>query len=450
MNNMDGIEMNQEFTNTYISNCISRYKQAIYESREISQKNGENMLRGIEDPVGKYLDTNKSQENITSKMVNIQPDDYFTKSEFSTLQYFASSHLKRAEPYLSKKLVSSKNFSDIQLISQIFPSFLTSFLGFECHLGDIKPRADWAFAISGVGPDRQVFTQLLSEGNFPEVLLQKPEWRRISNFAKAWADTTSDLNDKIQCFWLEFDMPDEQTGIPIPSVFFGPTKKYTYSKGKNLSQFKWLTETAIPLLKGKEVPSQVKQKIDECLLKMPENTSLFQIGTMLSRENQTVRLHINKIKTEQMIPYLKQIGYKEDTIKLKKLIDEIKDKADRFVMSYDVTENGIGPRIGIELSYSSDLFQDEKRWNELLDYLVEKGICLAEKKEALLNYTGIEENQDFSGAVLKPVSTSADYLDKINKSTIVRYINHVKIVYNPNKKLEAKAYPAVRLFENKN
>jgi len=449
MNEIFGPEMDQKAMDTYISSCISRYKQAIYDSKEISQQIGEDMLRGIEDPVGKYQDIHKQEDRLTSKMVNIQPDDYFSKSEFSTLQYFASSHLKKAEPYLSKKLVSSKNFSDIQLISQIFPSFLTSFLGFECHLGDKKPRADWAFAISGVGPDRQVFTQLLSDGNFPEVLLKTPEWRRISNFAKEWADNNSNLNDKIQCFWLEFDMPDEQNGVPIPSVFFGPTKKHTYSKGKNISDFKWLTETAIPLLKGQEVPKEVKQKINESLSKMPEETSLFQIGTMLSRENQMVRLHINKIKPEQIIPYLKQIGYEEKDDGLEILIDEIKDKADRFVLSFDVKENGIGPRIGIELSYSSDLFQEEKRWDNLLDYLVEKGICLEEKREALLNYTGAEENHDFSGAVLKPVSTSADYLDKINKSTMVRYINHVKIVYNPNKKLEAKAYPAVRLFENK-
>ena len=407
------------------------------------------MLKGMKDPIDKYQITENQEGNLTSKMISIQHDDYFSKSEFSTLQYFASSHLKRAEPYLSKKLVSSQNFSDIQLISQIFPSFLTSFLGFECHLGDTKPRADWAFAISGVGPDRQVFTKLLSEGNFPDVLLQTPEWKRISNFAKAWADKNSDLTDKIQCFWLEFDMPNEKNDVPIPSIFFGPTKKYSNIQEKNISQFKWLTDTAIPILKGQDVPFQVKEKINDCLLKMPENTSLFQIGTMLSRENQSVRLHINKINPEQIIPYLQQIGYKENLEELVKLIDEIKDKADRFVFSYDVTENGIGPRIGIELSYSSNLFQEEKRWEDLLDYLVEKGICLAEKRDALINYTGIEENQNFSGAVLKPVSTSADYLDKINKSTIVRYINHVKIVYNPNKKLEAKAYPAVRLFENK-
>lgn len=449
MNNMFDFELNQKFTDTYISNCISRYKQAIYDTRMINLKNGEDMRRGNEEPVGKYLNLNKSGDKAISKMINIQPDDYFKKNEFSTLKYFASAHLKRAEPYLSKKLVSSKNFSDIEVISQIFPSFLTSFLGFECHLGDKNPRADWAFAISGVGPDRQVFTQLLSEGNFPEALLKTSEWKRISDFAKVWADNDSDLTDKIQCFWLEFDIPEEQDGMPIPSVFFGPTKEYTYLQEKNISEFKWLTETAIPLLKGKEVPLQVKQKINDCLLNMPENTSLFQIGTMLSRENQMVRLHVNKIKPGQIIPYLKQIGYNEIDDDLETLIEEIKDKADRFVLSFDVTENGIGPRIGIELSYSSDLFQEEKRWDNLLDYLVEKGICLKEKREALLNYTGAEENQDFSGAVLKPVSTSADYLDKINKSTIVRYINHVKIVYNPNKKLEAKAYPAVRLFENK-
>ncbi|MFH1013151.1 MAG: hypothetical protein V1769_01420, partial [Thermoplasmatota archaeon] len=48
MNEMFGSEKNQKSMDTYISNCISRYKQAIYDSREISQEIVEDMPRGIE------------------------------------------------------------------------------------------------------------------------------------------------------------------------------------------------------------------------------------------------------------------------------------------------------------------------------------------------------------------------------------------------------------------
>ena len=48
---------------------------------------------------------------------------------------------------------------------------------------------------------------------------------------------------------------------------------------------------------------------------------------------------------------------------------------------------------------------------------------------------------------MKPVTSSANILETIDTAKIVRYINHVKIVYQAGKSIEAKAYPAVRLFE---
>jgi hypothetical protein len=79
---------------------------------------------------------------------------------------------------------------------------------------------------------------------------------------------------------------------------------------------------------------------------------------------------------------------------------------------------------------------------------VTKGICLPEKRDALLQYPGVEHPDDFSGGVMKPFVSISQHLDNIfSGSPLVRYISHVKIVYLPGRPLEAKAYPAVRLFE---
>jgi len=384
-------------------------------------------------------------ENISTQ-TDLQVEKRFLTGKLTSEDLVAGSYLIKAESCLSKKLVSEKNFKDIIKVANYFPSNLTSFLGFECHLGVEQPKADWAFAISGVGKDKEIFTTMFKNNYLLKKFLKHPEWKQISKFAETWADPKSVLNDKVQCFWLEFDMPESSQGAPIPCVFFGPTKQAGSLPLTELSQYEWLTKTALPLLKGKEITKNVEKTIKDCLEKMPKNTTLFQIGTMLSRDSNSVRIHINKIKPEQIIPYLTEIGWKGNTEEFENLIYDLKDKADRFVISYDVTDLGIAPRIGIELSFTSNLFHNED-WSCLFDYMVKKGICFPRKKEALMEYVGTSDDEYFSGGIMKPVTSSANILETIESAKIVRYINHVKIVYQPGKPLEAKAYPAVRLFE---
>ncbi|MBN1860783.1 MAG: hypothetical protein JW840_04895, partial [Candidatus Thermoplasmatota archaeon] len=133
---------------------------------------------------------------------------------------------------------------------------------------------------------------------------------------------------------------------------------------------------------------------------------------------------------------------------LQTLVRDIQMKAERFVLSFDVTADGIGPRIGLECSFEENRYHEETRWEPLFDYLVEQGMCLPEKRDALLRYPGVEHPDDFSGGVMKPLVSVSQHLDDIFSGSLVRYISHVKVVYIPGRPIEAKAYPAVRLFES--
>jgi hypothetical protein len=55
---------------------------------------------------------------------------------------------------------------------------------------------------------------------------------------------------------------------------------------------------------------------------------------------------------------------------------------------------------------------------------------------------------DVSGGVMKPLASASRHLEDILTGTMVRYISHIKVVYQHGRPLEAKAYPAVRLFEH--
>jgi hypothetical protein len=379
----------------------------------------------------------------------LSSDDYHLEFTRMTEQLplhniYASNYLSIAEPYLTQ-LVSPDNFKEIISLAKHFPGNLTSFLGFECRLGVPKARTDWAFAISSVGKDRQVLFNLLNDGYLPNQFLQQNAWRHLNDFANAWTDPNSVLRYNIKCFWLEFDMPESLPEIPIPSIFFGPERIPKGKKVNDFSNYEWLLTAALPILKGHRLKKTIERRIKKCIQDLPEDASLFQVGTLLSRSTDDIRLYINHLNPKQIISYLNIIGWKDKDGEFTKLINELENKAERFVLSFDITDKGIGPRIGIELSFASNEFFDNKtQWSQLLDYLVEKGWCLPEKRDALLNYQSAE---NFSGGIMKPLTSASQHLDDLIHSKIVRYINHIKIVYQPGKDIEAKAYPAVRLFK---
>ena len=327
-----------------------------------------------------------------------------------------------ADPYVSRLLVSPQNLSDILAIAGRFPGGLTDFLGFECHLNGEGSRADWALAISGKGKARYELVDFLNNGHLPKSYMKTSEWKHIRAFAQTWADPCSSLNDNVLGAWLEFDMPESSPLIPVPSVFFNPTN----INGKTAvdpSQYEWFTKEALPLLSGHPLPKGIERRVYQCIQKMPTDASLFIVGVMLSRAISDVRMSVQFHNPNQIIPYLQAIGWSDDTGVFASIIEELETKkVNRLVLDYDVGKN-IGHKIAIECSFYPNHYQRETHWKDFLDYLVEKNLVTPEKRDALLEFPGDEQN-----------------------NTLVRYITHVKIVYEPNRPLKVKAYLAIRHF----
>ena len=360
---------------------------------------------------------------------------------------FASTYLCTAQPYINN-LITPDNFQEIIALARQFPGNLTSFLGFECRLTNPISRADWAFAVSGTGTDKNVFSNLLSDGYIPDHYLQEDAWQHIQHFANAWANPNSLIQKHIQCFWLEFDMPPKAPDVPLPSVFFGPTRLSKGTPSNTISEYDWLIRSALPLLKGHPINTSIRQHLTTCLRHLPENASLFQVGVMLSRSgNENIRFFINHFRPNQILHYLRSIGWTGDGTALETMLSELEPLADRFVIGYDITPKGIGTRIGLECSFKVDHYHLEHRWAHLLNYLVTKGLCLTDKRDALLKYPGIETNSTQDTTIMRPLNSASHALPDLLGSTIVRYISHIKIVYQNGKALEAKAYPAIRLFK---
>ena len=331
-------------------------------------------------------------------------------------------YFKMMNPFVSKSLVSHKDFSDIVNVADRFPSGLTNFLGFECHLNGNEVRTDWSLAISGEGNSRCALADFLNDGDFPISFFEKYEWTQIRDFARLWANPNSILYNKVLGTWLEFDMPESLSSIPVPSVFFNPSNINGYTAGHPY-KYEWFTQSAIPILIGRPLTKTMRCNVNKCIQKIPVGASLFIVGVMLSRTKSLIRMSVQFYNPNKILPYLKEIGWSDDGGTFNSLIDDvISTNVNRFVLDYDVGDN-IGNEIAIECSFYPSRYYKEKNWEEFIFHLTEKGLITKDKRDALLMFPGAEYN-----------------------GSLARYITHVKIIYERGQPLKAKAYLAIRHF----
>jgi hypothetical protein len=128
------------------------------------------------------------------------------------------------------------------------------------------------------------------------------------------------------------------------------------------------------------------------------------------------------------------------------LLKDLAHQVSRVVLHITITENGVDQKIGLECSFAPDKYHLETRWRSFFNYLVKKGLCLPEKKDALLEFIGVDQDDTkriFDTTSYRPI---VKFENNDCSGALVRYISHIKLVYEPNQVLSAKAYPGVRLF----
>jgi len=136
-------------------------------------------------------------------------------------------------------------------------------------------------------------------------------------------------------------------------------------------------------------------------------------------------------------------GWRGRAAELDALIHELMTLVDAVCLGIDVGED-IGPNVGIECYYIPKRPPSlEPRWYVLLDFLVEKGLCTPQKRAALLQYPGYaheDSDRDQWPEFLLSMSRlqSSQYL-----STIDRGLHHIKVLFDGERAVQAKAYLSV-------
>ena len=337
-------------------------------------------------------------------------------------------YFQELESYLNPVLLPGEAFAAIQQVAATFPHYICNFFGFESRLSDRSQRSDFALNLTSRGA-RQL-ADLRSARDLGVVPRQSQEWERVSHFMQEWGQTNDTPFADVDCVWLEFDIesqiPNQQV---VPGlILFGYWLDSNEIKMAVRRPLNWLTKKALPILRGETLPTALEQNVVRCIEQASVYTDYFQVGVMLSRPVDAVRLCLFKIEPGEILDYLAAIGWSGAEQQLEKAIADYAGLVDYLCLHVDIGCESIYPRVGLELLYD-DLQpwkrqpHREPRWYSLFDRLVEQGICLPSKREAILAWPGFSQ--------FKSRGTSG---------RLLRGLQHIKLVCKPNEPLEAKAY----------
>jgi len=354
--------------------------------------------------------------------------------------------LRPVAPYVPDTLISRACLAEIGAVARDLPGAVSSFFGFECRLGDPQPSAD--FLVCTRADNRE--HEALAGTDFPDAppghLLEHPTWSRLRDFAVEWAAPGSALHGRVGNIWLEFDVGREAPGLPVPSIFLGPTRSLaarpTSASGSATGDRpdRWLTEVALPLLRGSRLPPAVERRLIACIDAQPPTAGVFQVGLMLARQSDALRLCI-AVDPRAVAEYLDRIGWSGPVRRVTDLVAGLAAVTDRICVDVDV-DAAVGPRIGVECYFNGFDPGRGPGWQRLLDYLVEGGLCRPEKRAGLAAYPGSSDAVADPDRWPERLLRASSLLGPRAISVIFRSLHHVKVVYEPGRPLEAKAYLA--------
>lgn len=319
--------------------------------------------------------------------------------------------------------------ADRQIIGRaIVPLPAGSAMIVERPLGTDAPRVDFSLAMTrGDGSDA-ILAGHHHERDLPPFWLEQPVWRTIRDHYRRWTQRESVLHEPIQSTWLEFDHDQLLSRCCLPSVFVG-------FRDTSLSCAQPLCGIALNRFVAPAARAEVAAAMQWMWPQLPTQAGLPFAGVMLPRDQSTVRLCVALPVTELM-EVAARIGFPASR-GLVRLIAFSARHADSVVLHLDVGAR-LGPRLGIELKPVCG-----NGWSALLSDLEGEGLCAASEREALLAFPGqsalVRSGPEPTG-VADLVIGSPDRWRDVGRCLVVRSLNHIKLVYRPDRAVAAKAY----------
>ena len=342
-------------------------------------------------------------------------------------------------PYISGDLISPDVLANIQGIASLLPGALTDSFGFECPLGIREPRADFLVCSEASQGGREILAGHRPGTELTDLFQEHPVWRRIRSFSTEWSNPQSALFTNVHNMWSEFDVDGMPLSTPVPSVFIGATNLRPLQPAPDTSEMPshcaWLTDSALPILLGSSLDSSLRRQIARCLNFLPSSAYIFQVGLMLGRTSPITRLCIGGLSGTQIIEYLRVLDYYTPLTEVEDLVNSLDPLVERIKLDLDVADRVL-PKIGLECRVDADRVAIRRFFN----YLVSSNLSTPAKAEALQSWGGMAHERLTPDIWPRDLLALSCFLRERVHSAFARLLHHIKIVYQPDLPLQAKAY----------
>jgi hypothetical protein len=309
------------------------------------------------------------------------------------------------------------------------PAPLTRAAYLECRLRDGPDPVDLIFRVEREGAE-------ILAGRNPAIGPGHlrgcgPAWRQVAALCGAWLDAPHPAWSLVRHLWLELDLDAPAAPgappVPSPSVFLALEDDATV--GMDAATLLEVLCTLLEPLAPGGVDPDSRRRVLSVLERRPPGAAVPYVGVMLSRARQAVRVYLSRVQARAVPGLLDRVGWPEDQARhAAGVLAQVAagETPPLGMLHLDVLEGALLPRLGLEYTFERKAqVRGQIVERAFLDRLVECGLCRPERRDALLAWPGYE------------VRTLRH---ELWPSWLIRRVNCVKLVHEPDREAQAKAY----------
>lgn len=335
----------------------------------------------------------------------------------------ASEVLGHLESRLPEALVSPRCFSRAEVIARKWPEAMVSF-GFESHLA--SGNSDFAVCLSPAQGGSARFLDFLAKRKSEPASRHSPSWTKVKDCLREWSRPASALRVQSPCVWLSFEDKGDP-GEAEPSIhvclnpeLFRPGGPGAGGPGK-VGRLKQSLLSLVRIIGGGD--EGTRRTVMECLRLLPGGGRFWHLSCMLSRSPQAWKANIS-LPGLRLSEYLEALKWPGNVRAAAEAVARF--LPDRDELRLDLTiGNGLAPRLGIEFQPQPGMV-GRRESAESLRRMMRARLCTAEKRRAILDWTGIDS--------FRSTRSSGSFL--------LARTWHGKLILDGKDRLSAKAYLA--------
>jgi len=302
--------------------------------------------------------------------------------------------------------------------------------GFEFRLGEPEPATDFSVVVTPGPVARHYIASGL--GAAPATM---ESWLSRHLARKTGQD------DWIDWILLAYDIVDAPPGRQLaPAVYLSPALSRAPASGALRPQ---LLADTLGRAAGRPLEDRERVSLCRALEAVPSTATVVFAAVAPDRAPRAVRLIVTGISTPQLPSFLDRLEWPGSLTMAAQALATMEGVSNSVMASFDVTSDGIVPRLGFEIYPSYPACPDpaeirallrtwittrRSEWTRPIDHLEETGLCLPDKARGLLDWPRRHTVFGKQGAFRLHMG-----------------INHVKIVL-AGEYLQAKAYAGLKVF----